>query len=88
MIKRLRFKFIGASMLALALVLLAILGGINWMSYRKVVSDADFILSVLAANQGDFPQRAAPAEDAARRGPQPGGDMLAPPARLFGRNAL
>ncbi len=78
MIKRLRFKFIGASMLALALVLLAILGGINWMSYRKVVSDADFILSVLAANQGDFPQRAAPAEDAARRGPQPGGDMLAP----------
>lgn len=76
MIKRLRFKFIGASMLAL--VLLAILGGINWMSYRKVVSDADFILSVLAANQGDFPQRAAPAEDAARRGPQPGGDMLAP----------
>ena len=49
MIKKLRVKFIAASMLALALVLLVILGGINAMSYRKTVSDADAIFSILAS---------------------------------------
>ena len=63
MIKKLRLKFIAASMLSLALVLLVILGGINAMSYRKTVSDADTILSILASNQGMFPQRMPPAED-------------------------
>ena len=52
MIKKLRIKFITASMLSLALVLLVILGGINAMSYRKTVADADAILSVLAASRG------------------------------------
>lgn len=67
MIKKLRIKFIAASMLSLALVLLVILGGINVMSYRKVVSDADAILSVLASNQGMFPQRLPQAEDGSPR---------------------
>ena len=40
MIQRLRVKFITASMLSLALVLLVILGGVNAMSYRKIVQDA------------------------------------------------
>lgn len=62
MIKKLRIKFITASMLSLALVLLVILGGINAMSYRKTVADADAILSVLAASQGRFPQKMPPAE--------------------------
>ena len=35
-------------MLSLAIVLLVILGGVNLMSYHKVVSDADAILAVLA----------------------------------------
>ena len=67
MIKKLRIKFIAVSMLSLALVLLVILGVINWMSYRKTVSDADAILSVLASNQGMFPQRMPPKEGEASR---------------------
>lgn len=63
MIKKLRMKFITASMLSLALVLLVILGGINAMSYRKTVADADAILSVLAASQGRFPQKMLPGEN-------------------------
>ena len=48
MIRRLRHKLIAACMLSLAIVLLVILGGVNLMSYHKVVSDADAILAVLA----------------------------------------
>ncbi|MGN1179583.1 MAG: sensor histidine kinase [Suilimivivens sp.] len=55
MIKKLRFKFIAVSMLSLTLVLLVILGSINWMSYRKTINEADEILSVLSANHGMFP---------------------------------
>ena len=49
-------KFIAASMLALTLVLLVILGGINTMSYYRTVSDADAILTILAQNNGRFPR--------------------------------
>lgn len=35
-------------MFSLAVVLLVILGGVNLMSYQKVVSDADTVLSLLA----------------------------------------
>ena len=52
MIRKLRIRLITASMLSMTLVLLVILGGINAMSYRKTVSDADAILTVLASNQG------------------------------------
>ena len=56
MIRRLRHKLIAACMLSLAIVLLVILGGVNLMSYHKVVSDADAILAVLATNDGTFPK--------------------------------
>lgn len=56
MIKRLRRKLIAACMLSLAIVLLVILGGVNLMSYQKVVSDADSVLVLLAANDGTFPK--------------------------------
>ena len=56
MIKRLRRKLIAACMLSLAIVLLVILGGVNLMSYQKVVSDADTVLALLAANDGTFPK--------------------------------
>ena len=55
MIQRLRVKFITASMLSLALVLLVILGGVNAMSYRKIVQDAGHILELLSENRGAFP---------------------------------
>ncbi len=76
MIKKLRAKFISASMLALALVLLVILGGINAMNYRKTVSDADAILSVLASNRGMFPQGMPPEEDGSLRKEPPGNNVL------------
>lgn len=57
MIKKLQIRFIIASMLALTTVLLVILGGINLMSYRKTILEADEILNVLADNGGRFPPR-------------------------------
>ena len=72
MIRKLRIRLITASMLSMTLVLLVILGGINAMSYRKTVSDADAILTVLASNQGTFPQRLSPAEDGDARRNAPG----------------
>lgn len=55
MIKKLRRKLIAASMFSLTVVLLVILGGINLMSYCKIVNDADAILAVLGDNSGTFP---------------------------------
>lgn len=56
MIKRLRRKLIVACMVSLAIVLTVILGGVNLMSYHKVVSDADAVLALLDANGGAFPK--------------------------------
>ena len=56
MIKKLRAKLIVASMFSLTLVLFIILGGVNLMSYQKVISDADAILEVLNRNGGTFPK--------------------------------
>lgn len=63
MIKKLRAKLILACMFSLAVVLLVILGGVNLMSYQKVVSDADTVLALLAANDGAFPKLRAPQEE-------------------------
>ena len=56
MIRRLRRKLILACMISLTVVLTVILGGVNLMSYHKVVSDADAVLTLLDANGGAFPK--------------------------------
>lgn len=56
MIKKLRRKLIAACMISLAIVLTVILGGVNLMSYHKVVADADAVLALLDANDGAFPK--------------------------------
>ena len=56
MIKRLRRKLIAACMISLAIVLAVILGGVNLMSYQKVVADADTVLALLGSNDGEFPK--------------------------------
>lgn len=61
MIKALRLKLIAATMFSLAIVLFVILGGVNLMSYHKIVSDADAVLAILGANDGTFPMRKPPA---------------------------
>lgn len=72
MIRRLRRKFILACMVSLALVLAVILGGVNLMSYHKMVTDADAILALLDANGGNFPKNRG------AEGTRPDGE---PPAR-------
>ena len=73
MIKRLRRKLIAACMLSLAIVLLVILGGVNLMSYQKVVADADAVLALLEANGGVFPRVHAGPEEKPEDGFSPAG---------------
>ena len=56
MIKKLRRKLIAACMISLAVVLTVILGGVNIMSYQKVIADADTVLALLGSNDGVFPK--------------------------------
>lgn len=63
MIGRLRRKLIAACMISLAVVLTVILGGVNLMSYAKVVSDADAVLALLGENGGVFPKFRGGQED-------------------------
>lgn len=51
-------------MLAMALVLIAIIGAINVVNYANMVGQADGILSILAENDGHFPE-AGPGSDPA-----------------------
>lgn len=63
MIQKLRRRFIAATMLSLALVLLVILGTVNIVSYCKTVADADGILALLSENQGAFPMHMFPGRE-------------------------
>lgn len=57
MFGKLRFKFILISMLSVILVLGIIIAGINTANYNSTVRNADDILSMLADNDGHFPER-------------------------------
>ena len=63
MIKKLRRKLIAACMISLAIVLIVILGGVNLMSYQKVIDDADTVLALLGSNDGSFPKSHAGPEN-------------------------
>ena len=65
MIKGLRWRFVAAAMLSMLVVLAVIVGGMNIISYRAVVTDADAVLALLAENGGRF----RPREDIAPPGP-------------------
>lgn len=56
MIRKLRIKFTAAAMLSVIAVLVIILGTANILNYRKVIADADNVLSILAENNGTFPE--------------------------------
>ena len=72
MIRRLQKKFVAAAIVAVFLVLLVLIGSINVLSYRSLVSDADSTLQILAENKGAFPRQMFRMED---KPPE----MLAPP---------
>ena len=55
MIRKLRIKLIFASMFSLLLVLAVIFGVVGSLNYKKIVTDADSILAILEANDGNFP---------------------------------
>ena len=57
MIGRLRKKFLAAAIVAVFLVLLVLIGAINALNYRGLVSDADGTLQILAENKGSFPRQ-------------------------------
>ncbi len=63
MIKKLRIQLIAASMFSLFLVLAIVIGAASILNYRTVVTDADNILAILAANGGVFPGMGAPPDD-------------------------
>lgn len=56
MIKKLRKKFIAIAMCSMALVLFAIMAGINIANYTNVCRNADMRIQVIADNDGTFPQ--------------------------------
>ena len=47
MLKKLRLKFVGSAMGAIALVLLAIVGGINLRNYIQITENADRTLQIV-----------------------------------------
>lgn len=61
MIKELKRKFVLISISAVALVLILIIGSINFVNYRDIVVKAEYILEVLANGGGKFPD--VPEED-------------------------
>lgn len=60
MISKLRRKFIIISMLSVTLVLTVLIAAINIFNYRKVINNADDVLNILEANEGEFPPDTSP----------------------------
>ena len=63
MIRKLRIRLILTTMLAVLLVLIVLIGGINIFNYRQVVSESDDILGYLMKNGGAFPEDMFPRKD-------------------------
>ena len=79
MIKKLRIKLILASMLSLFIVLSIILGTVGILNYRQLLSDADSVLSLLAENDGRFPDKYLPLEEQSPLNDSPkGGPLFSP----------
>ncbi len=67
--KRLQLRFVLLTMLCLAVILAALVAVLNIMSYRSMVRSADRVLSILAENQGQFPDLNRRADRGDGRGP-------------------
>ncbi len=60
MIRKLRIQFFCLALLAVILVLLVLVGGINLLNYREVIKDSDNVLDILYQNGGSFPEHRMP----------------------------
>ncbi len=63
MIRKLRKKIVAAAIIAVFLVLFVLIGSINVLNYRNLISDADSTLQILADNKGAFPRQMFRAQD-------------------------
>ncbi len=79
MIRTLRIRLILASMASLLLVLTVILGSAGILNYKKIVTDADRILDILAENDGRFPADKPPKNDFFSTDRKPRNDRLNSP---------
>ena len=57
MLKKLKTKFLIATLITLFIVIGVIIGTINFFNYKSVISDADDILAVIMDNSGNFPSK-------------------------------
>lgn len=57
MLKKLKAKFILATVLSLLIVITVIVGAINAFNYKSVISDADKTLQLIMDNKGRFPNK-------------------------------
>lgn len=57
MLKKLKTKFLIATLITLFVVIGVIIGTINFFNYKSVISDADDILAVIMDNSGNFPSK-------------------------------
>ena len=55
MIKRLKIKYIALALTALLVLLVAIVAGMNLLTYNAIIDEADITLFLLSQNQGAFP---------------------------------
>ena len=60
MIKKLRLRFIRTAMLSVFSVLAVIIGSINILNYRNIITKADDTLTLLSENNGRFPDDKIP----------------------------
>lgn len=74
MIRKLRMKLIFASMISLLFVLFVIFSIAGVLNYRKIVTDADHVLAILADNDGRFPMNEHPDKDMLFSDKRPKGD--------------
>ena len=56
MIKKLRIRFILTALAGILLVLVIMIGAINYLNYRGVTEDADRLLLMIAENGGSMPK--------------------------------
>lgn len=88
MISKLRRKFIIISMMSVTAVLAVLIGLINIFNYKNVIRDADDVLNILTANEGEFPPDTAPKPMGDGRGGGGGGrgkDRMSPETRFESR---
>ena len=88
MISKLRRKFIIISMLSVTAVLAVLIALINFFNFKDVIKDADNVLNIITANEGEFPADMDPKPMGDGRGGGGGGrgkDHMSPEMRFEAR---